>query len=66
MKALILISTMVILIEILNTFVAQKALNLEEFSMDKRIFRIFSGIGNAFVAFIISLAAGALPLLLSI
>ena len=66
MKALILISIMVISFEIIKTFVAQKALNLEEFSMDKTIFRIFSGNSNAFVAFVISIAAGALPLLLSI
>ena len=66
MKALILISIMVISFEIIKTFVDQKALNLEEFSMDKTIFRIFSGISNAFVAFVISIAAGALPLLLSI
>ena len=57
---------MVFLVEILNIFVAQKALNLEEFSMDKKIFRIFAGISNAFVAFVISFAAGLLPLLLSI
>ena len=43
-----------------------KALNLEEFSMDRAIFRIFTGISNAFVAFSISVAAGALLLLLSI
>ncbi len=46
--------------------VAQKALNLEEFSMDRAIFRIFTGISNAFVAFNISLAAGVLLLLLNI
>lgn len=57
---------MVFSIEIIQMIVAQKALNLEEFSMDKTIFRIFSGISNAFVAFVISIAAGALPLLLSI
>ena len=57
---------MVFSIEIIHMVVAQKALNLEEFSMDRAIFRIFSGISNAFVAFVISIAAGALPLLLSI
>lgn len=46
--------------------VAQKALNLEEFSMDRAILRIFTGISNAFVAFTISVAAGVLLLLLSI
>ncbi len=65
MKALILIVIMVIFLEIVN-YVAKKALNLEEFSMDKIIFRIFSGISNAFIAFIISVAAGALLFLLSI
>ena len=65
MKALILIVIMVIFLEIVN-YLAKKALNLEEYSMDKIIFRIFSGIGNAFIAFIISVAAGALLFLLSI
>lgn len=66
LKALILIAIMVFSIEIIQMIVAQKALNLEEFSMDRAIFRIFTGISNAFVAFSISVAAGALLLLLSI
>ena len=66
MKALILIAIMVFLIELIHIVVAQKALNLEEFSMDKAIFRIFTGISNAFVAFTINIAAGALLFLLSI
>ena len=65
LKALILIAIMVFSIEIIQMIVAQKALNLEEFSMDRAIFRIFTGISNAFVAFSISVAAGALLLLLS-
>ena len=66
MKALILIAIMVFLIEAIQMLVAQKALNLEEFSMDRAIFRIFTGISNAFVAFAISVAAGVLLLFLSI
>ncbi len=60
MKALIF------LIEAIQMLVAQKALNLEEFSMDRAILRIFTGISNAFVAFAISVAAGVLLLFLSI
>lgn len=66
LKALILIAIMVFSIEITQMIVAQKALNLEEFSMDRAIFRIFTGISNAFVAFSINIAAGALLLFLSI
>ncbi len=66
MKALILIALMVLVIESINIVVAQKALNLKEFSMDEVIFRIFTGISNAFIGFIISIAAGVLLLPLSI
>ena len=63
MKAFFLISILVLSFEGLK-FVFQKFLGLEEFSMDKKIFIIFSGISNAFIAFIISVTAG--DLLLSI
>ena len=66
MKALSIIAIMVFLIEAIQMLVAQKALNLEEFSMDRIVLRIFTGISNAFVAFIISIAAGVLLLFLSI
>ena len=57
---------MVFLIEAIKMLVAQKALNLKELSMDEVIFKIFTGISNAFVAFAISVAAGVLLLFLSI
>ncbi len=66
LKALILITIMVFLVEIIHIIVAQKVLNLMGFSMDRVIFRIFVGIGNAFVAFSISVVAGVLLLLLGI
>jgi hypothetical protein len=44
LKALMLIAIMFFSIEIIHMIVAQKALNLEEFSMDRAIFRIFIGI----------------------